>query len=434
MNKTYDAIIIGAGIIGASIAFELSKRGKKTLNVDMLPAAGYGSTSYSCAIIRTHYSNLDSTALAYENFFRWQDWAGHLGVEDELGFAKFHQPGCLVMKTAANNGLVHMIEHMKTLDIPWQDWTSADVMNRFPFLDLRKYAPPKLPDHPDFAEPTGGEIEGAIYFPQAGYMSDPQLCTHNVQRAAEHHGAEFRFKTRVAHIRTENARVIGATMENGESYDAPVVINVAGPHSSKINEMAGVATSMALTTRALREEVAQVDAPQGFDFEHEGVIFSDSDVGCYARPEIGNRMVVGGENPPCDPEDWVDPDNYSEDQSDQMRNQVMRLAQRMPTLGIPGRMAGVVSCYDVTPDWIPIYDRSDLDGFYMAVGTSGNQFKNAPIVGEMMADLIEACQNGHDHDRDPVVFPLERLGRPLSIGFFSRNRKINTESSFSVLG
>ncbi len=434
MGNKYDAIIIGAGIIGASIAFDLSKRGRKTLNVDMLPAAGYGSTSYSCAIIRTHYSNLDSTALAYESYHRWLDWAGYLGVEDELGLARFNRTGCLVMKTPGNKGMVHMIEHMKTLDIPWQDWSGADIVDKFPFFDLRKYAPPKLPDHPDFARPTGGEIGGAIFFPLAGYMNDPQLCTHNVQRAAEHHGAEFRFRTRVAEIRCENERVAGVTTEDGERFDAPVVVNVAGPHSGKVNEMAGVAGQMALTTRALREEVAQVDAPQGFDFEHDGVVYSDNDVGCYARPEIGNRMIIGGENPACDPEHWVDPDNFSEDPTDQMQYQVMRMAQRMPSLGIPGRVAGVVSCYDVTPDWIPIYDRSDLDGFYMAIGTSGNQFKNAPVVGAMMGDLIEACEGGRDHDNDPVIFHLERLDRPLSIGFFSRNREVNSESSFSVLG
>ena len=56
MGERYDAIIIGAGIIGAATAFELCKRGWKTLNVDFLPAAGYGSTSNSCAIIRVHYS------------------------------------------------------------------------------------------------------------------------------------------------------------------------------------------------------------------------------------------------------------------------------------------------------------------------------------------------------------------------------------------
>ncbi len=64
MAGDYDVIIIGAGIIGAATALELSTRGKRTLNLDKLPAAGYGSTGASCAIIRTHYSTLDGAALA----------------------------------------------------------------------------------------------------------------------------------------------------------------------------------------------------------------------------------------------------------------------------------------------------------------------------------------------------------------------------------
>ena len=99
MTERYDAIIIGAGIIGACTAYELAKRGWRTLNVDKLPAAGYGSTGSSCAIIRTHYSTLDGSALAYESFFYWDDWAGYLGVPDERGLAAFHKTGCLVMKT-----------------------------------------------------------------------------------------------------------------------------------------------------------------------------------------------------------------------------------------------------------------------------------------------------------------------------------------------
>jgi sarcosine oxidase subunit beta len=70
----------------------------------------------------------------------------------------------------------------------------------------------------------------------------------------------------------------------------------------------------------------------------------------------------------------------------------------------------------------------------MAIGTSGNQFKNAPVAGAMMAALIEACEQGRDHDREPLPFALERAGRTLSIGFFSRLREVNRESSFSVLG
>ena len=86
--------------------------------------------------------------------------------------------------------------------------------------------------------------------------------------------------------------------------------------------------------------------------------------------------------------------------------QVQRVAQRIPSLPVTSPVKGVVDLYDVTDDWIPIYDTSDLPGFYMAVGTSGNQFKNAPVAGAMMAELISACEQGRDHDRDPLPFRL----------------------------
>ncbi len=83
---------------------------------------------------------------------------------------------------------------------------------------------------------------------------------------------------------------------------------------------------------------------------------------------------------------------------------------------------------------IPVYDRSDLQGFYMAVGTSGNQFKNAPVVGLMMAALVEACENGHDHDVTPVTLTGAYTGVEFDLGFYSRNRTVNRDSSFTVLG
>lgn len=90
MSKQYDAIIIGAGIIGAAIGLELARRGWKTLNVDKLGAAGFALTSNSSAIIRTYYSTLDGThAMAYEGYHYWRDWAKYVGVEDESVWLSF---------------------------------------------------------------------------------------------------------------------------------------------------------------------------------------------------------------------------------------------------------------------------------------------------------------------------------------------------------
>jgi sarcosine oxidase subunit beta len=433
-RTSYDAIVIGAGVIGGAIGFELAKKGMKTLNLDKLPAAGYGSTGASCAIIRTFYSTIDGCAFAYEGLFYWREWADYLGAADERGLAKFHQTGVLML-TAGNGERLELVRrNMDAVGVAIEEWDAATLKAKLPIYDLACYAPAKRPEDAGFAEPTGGEIQGAVYFPDGGYINDPQLAAHNLQRAAEAAGGTFRFNAEVTEIRQAGGRVAGVTLKDGVAIDAPVVVNVAGPHSSIINRLAGVETGMKIKTRALRHEVAHVPSPEGFDFEKDGYVISDSDIGCYTRPEIGNHILIGSEDPECDPRDWVDPDDYNREFSEQWTTQAQRAGQRIPTLGIPGQAKGVVDLYDVSDDWIPIYDKSDLPGFYLAIGTSGNQFKNAPVAGAMMAELITACEAGRDHDAEPLQFALKHTGRTIDVGFYSRLREVNQESSFSVLG
>lgn len=64
-NKSYDATIVGAGILGAAIGSQLAKKGYKTLNIDNLPTSDCDSTSKSCAIVRAHYSTRDGVVFAY---------------------------------------------------------------------------------------------------------------------------------------------------------------------------------------------------------------------------------------------------------------------------------------------------------------------------------------------------------------------------------
>ena len=118
------------------------------------------------------------------------------------------------------------------------------------------------------------------------------------------------------------------------------MVNVAGPHSSKINEMAGLAGTMRITTRALRHEVAHVPAPKGFDVERQGTVFSDSEIGSYSRPETGNHMLIGSEDPACDEKEWVDPDDYLTEFTGMWTTLVMRQAQRFPGVEIPEPHAG----------------------------------------------------------------------------------------------
>ncbi len=434
MSDKYDAVIIGAGVIGACIAYELSKAGRKVLSIDRLPASGFGSTSASCAIIRTYYSALDTCALAYEGWFYWKNWADYIGAKDEKGLIKYHDTGALIVKTPHNDYMRKICTLMDKIGCPYEHLTPEQMREKLPIIDTHQFAPVKRPEDPTFGEPTDETVPGGVFFPRGGYVSDPQLAAHNAQRAAEAHGATFKFNAEVTAIRQSGGRVTGVTLKDGTEIDAPVVVNVAGPHSGKVNEMAGVLEDMKMTTRALRHEVAHVPSPDGFDFESDGVVLSDSDVGVYCRPELGNHILIGSEDPKCDTQEWVDPDNFNEDFTEQWNAQVLRLAQRFPALGIPRKTKGVVALYDVTRDWVPIYDKTSLDGYYLAIGTSGNQFKNAPVAGRMMEKLIRECEAGRDHDRDPVHFHLENIDYDLSMGTFSRNREVSQDSSFTVLG
>ncbi len=434
-NERFDAIIIGAGIIGANVGFELSQAGYRTLNIDKLPAAGYGSTANSCAIIRCHYSTWAGVAMAYESLFYWRNWGEYLEVDDERGLARYIECGGVYMGNEARY-TDKVLPLFDEIGVPYEIWSTDTLQERIPGIDIGRHAPPKRADDERFFDEPTGRLQNAVYSPAAGYITDPQLATHNLQRATEAKGGEFRFSTEVAGIGTDGGRVTGVELADGSFIEAPVVVNVAGPHSFVINRMAGVADAMNITTRALRHEVHHVPQPDRLDFEKDGFMVGDDDLGTYFRPEVGHNLLLGSQDPECDPQEWVDdPDEFDRELTeDQWRTQVFRLARRLPELGIPNSKKGIVDLYDVSDDWIPIYDRTDLDGFYLAIGTSGNQFKNASVAGYCMAQLIQRVEAGHDHDADPVRVTQRYSGLELDMGAYSRNRAINRDSSFSVLG
>ena len=146
MTDSCDAIVIGAGIIGAAVGLELARAGRRVLNVDRLPAAGYGSTGSSCAIIRVHYSTVDGTALAYDSYFDWKRWAEYLGVEDERGLADFRECGCLVMETEQNGRLARVLATVSRLGIPFERWDAGRIRAALPIWELQRFWPAKRMD------------------------------------------------------------------------------------------------------------------------------------------------------------------------------------------------------------------------------------------------------------------------------------------------
>ena len=446
MTQKYDAIIIGAGVIGAPIAYELSKMGYKTLNVDKLHDAGEGSTAASCAIVRAHYSTEDGVATAYEGMKYWLDWANYLdNVKDEKGLAKFMNTGSLLIKSKGHDWR-KVKGHYEAVGVAHEEWDNDKIVEMIPVINMWEYWPVKRPEDPAFFDPPTQMLEGGVFCPEGGYVNDPALSTHNIMRAAEKYGAQFMFSCEVVDVRSENNKVKGITLKDGTQFDADIVVNAAGPHSFKVNQLAqGVFENCNIKTKALRHEVMHCPSPEGYDYLNDGYHISDGDVGCYYRPEVGNMFLIGSEDPECDPQVWPDPDAFYAGEGEpgennelskaQWKAQCYRLGRRVESLQVPEQPRGVVDLYDCSDDWIPVYDKSDLDGFYMAIGTSGNQYKNAPVVGRMMAELIDAVEKGLDHDANPYQYEFKYLkGRTFDMGFYSRKREINYNSSFSVNG
>lgn len=432
-GKTYDAVVIGSGVIGSSITYELARRGMRTLTIDRNGGAGLGSTSFSSAIVRFTYSTYPGVAMSYEGLRYWENWADHLQLPNGADLAKFRQCGMVTLKTVGGHHL-KVVPHFDSIGIPYEDWDLEAFEFHLPELDLHKFGPPKRPDDNEFWKEPSEFLEGGLFTPEAGYVSDPQLAADNLYLAAATLGCEFRFKTEVTAITRSDGKVTGVGLGDGSFVSTPVVVNAAGPHSRFVNEMAGALDDMSIRTTPLRQEVHHVPIPVELDFENRGFSIADDDNGIYVRPDLGDNVLVGSTEPDCDPLHWVDPDYEGQIDVQQWEAQVLRLNRRLPAVGVPHQRRGIVGVYDVSDDWIPIYDRTCVDGFYVAIGTSGNQFKNAAIAGHCMSELIDAVENGRDHDSDPVSVTGPHTGLTIDMGNFRRSRTINPESSMSVHG
>ncbi len=428
------SLVIGAGVVGCSVALELRRTGWDVEVVDKNGDAGHGSTSASCGIVRRFYSQPGMIAMAHEAASIWDDWAGYLGPIDD-GLARFHRPGMLFIPPRIDDAARATVAEMQRLGIAARLLSADDVAELFPYLETASHYPAKAVTDPEFFEETGRRIEGAVFEEDAGYVVSPGVATGNLRRAGERDGVRFLLNTEVSAVECSDGGTFATRMTDGTARESDVVINVAGPHSSRVNRLAGV--ELPLETRALRREVHLLKNPR-FEERSPGLlpIVGDLDNGIYFRPESGGRdVLVGSTEPACDEPEWIDdPDDFDHGVTELYRErQCYRLMKRFPEVGY-GAARGLGALYDVTlQDWYPIVDRTDRPGYYVCIGTSGSSFKTAPVLGRLVAGLVEAQRAGHDTDEQPYQLELPRIGVTVDTSFLSRLRKPNV-SSGTVIG
>lgn len=441
-------VVIGAGVIGSSIALQLTRDGHNVLVVERNSGAGLGSTSASSAVVRFNYSTFDAVVLSWESYFLWKDWKslidGNAG-NSQPHYAHLEDRGYVMLDVPvlSNERTMKLFDQA---NIPYEIWDSKTLKERMPGIDAGRYWPNKPVKSEEFWSEATEEL-GGIFSPVGGYISDPLLAAQNLAEAAKQAGAVFRYRKVVTGIGKDSSGRVNTvsisdfdpekkeTLPTGnENIDCDVVVNVAGPWSTMISKMVGAGSDYTVEIKPMRQEVHQISAPKDL---LPGPIMGDLDLGTYVRSGPGGITLVGGTEPECDPWHWVEPDKVDEVNMTRtvevFESQTYRFARRFPAAQIPSSPVGVVGVYDVSSDWTPIYDKTDVPGFYVAIGTSGNQFKNAPGVGFIMAHLINEVESGADHDKNPVIYKCKKTNHEINLGTFSRKRDRNATSG-TVMG
>ena len=377
-----EVVVVGGGVTGTSIAFHLARRGLRDVMVVDKSFVASGGTGKSSACVRQHYSTPQTCRMIVHALDAFQHF-GELTGGHSCGF---HHTGYLL-------GVDDRMRAPMEASVKLQQ----SVGIRTGLVSPREMAEiePRLRTE-DFV--------AGCYEPDSGYCN-PVETAQGFARAARDLGVRVLEETEVLGVLTEGSRVRGLRTSRGE-IEAPRVVNAAGLWGARVAAMMGVEIPISVC----RHKISIVTWPEAARRPHP--MFYDFVTNIYTRPEMGEHILVGGLDAE-ESHDLADPDHYKEGVSlDESTDALSRVATRFPVLADGEIARGYAGCFDVSPDWHPVLDRTGPEGAYHAVGFSGHGFKLSPAVGHMMAALIAEGPGAHP---DLATFRLSRFaeGKPI---------------------
>lgn len=388
LDKTADAVIIGGGILGASTAHFLAKRGFGKIVLLEKNTLASGSTGHSAANVRTYYSNPVTAQLAWRAVRMFEE------DEDELGGdSGFEQVGfLLLLDREAESAGDHILRTEIENGVEVKDLSVEDVGELAPQLNL-------------------DGVVRAIYEPRSGY-ADPTKTTRSLVEGAGHLGLVAYEGTGATGIRFDGDRVAAVETAEGD-IETPIVVNAAGPWGCQVGRWVGVNDSI----RWSRETDLVLALPSGFG---SIPVVSDPAMRFYFRPQGGGSILAGlGFPKEIEP---VNIDGYDEELDADSRRRIMEpLIERVPSLSGAEFVNGWASVYTITDDWHPLVGAEPgIEGYYSCYGGSGHSFKLGPAIGEALADVIAGAEPAID------ISPLRPTrfvdGEPISSAWGSGNR------------
>jgi glycine/D-amino acid oxidase-like deaminating enzyme len=353
--KTADIVILGAGVMGASIAFHLARRQAGSIVVLDKDHVGRGGSGRSSALVRMHYSYPPEVQLALISlrmFQHWREIVGEPGDFRKTGFVRIVHPN-------ETERLQRNVEMQRSLG------ATVELIDRHQLKELE----------PDW---TVDEVELAAYEPDSGYGDGAGVASDFLSQARSL-GVTYLPRTQATALRMVGGKLRGVVTDHGE-ISAPVVVAATGPWTRPLLQQIGYD----LPIEPEFHQVAILKNAPGM--KGGGCACIDSVTATYFRSDAHDKFLVGdfyGKRP-------VDPDNFPQRAADESLAEIIeRACRRVPQLENAEVMRGVTGVYDMTPDSRPILGEvPGIHGLYVCAGFSGMGFKISPAIGLVMSELL----------------------------------------------
>ncbi len=381
-----DIVVIGAGVMGASIAYQLNKRtNKRILVVDQSAPLG-GMSGRTFGQIRLHYSNALMLKLAMRGYEFFDNWSREVGYGD---------PGYVPMGYM----LIVVRDQLEALRRNIELAQSLGIDTRFVEPDEIKSLEPAIN--------TDG-LEGGAYDPAGGYIDVTRIVLSWLT-AAQENGVQLMTGLRADAIETKSGRVTGVSTTHGR-IDTSLVINATGSWTRELLSPLGI--DLPLEVRRL--DMMYLRQPPGR--AQIGCCITDGNSNVVIRPDMGRDILVVAYPPEMPVAQDPAESNNERDDVDHLARIKKALAERLPDFCDAKPIRAVSGTYDITPDWHPIIGWAPhIEGLYIATGFSGHGLKLSPAIGEVTAATVL----GQESPFDMRPLRLERFaeGDPMYLAY-----------------
>ncbi len=352
LERTADVVVIGAGVQGCSIAYNLAKMGVKDVVVLEKGTICSGSTGRCGAGIRAQWGTEMNCRFGLAAVEKFEQLHEELGMDCGL-----NQSGYLMVayKESEFDQLKKSMKLQNSLGI------DTRVVS---YSEAREICPGLAAD----------DAVGFTFHNRDGH-ADPFLTTFAYMEAAKRLGVTFHRFTEVTDVKTVSGRIAGVVTNRGE-IDAPVVVNAAGGYSQIIANMAGVK----IPNFSERHEIIITEPVEPGVCPPMLMSFS----GNYYIQQRPHGSIIGGCSPEGHPEDYEMGSSW--DFLEMMSRTFIKLLPRTKGVRVVRQWSGL---YNMTPDRQPILCEADnVKGFFLSCGYSGHGFMFGPISGELLTQLI----------------------------------------------